>query len=62
MVGATELHGLASCVDYLTGFSAAYAIALCTARRHQALIKGAGKNLPGSGRPIGSSTLYAQTK
>ena len=31
--GKPELHGLASCVDYLTGFSAAYAIALALYRK-----------------------------
>lgn len=31
--GKPELHGLASCVDYLTGFSASYAIALALYRK-----------------------------
>ena len=31
--GKPELHGLASCVDYLTGYSAAYAIALALYRK-----------------------------
>lgn len=31
--GKPELHGLASCVDYLTGFSAAYGIALALYRK-----------------------------
>jgi crotonobetainyl-CoA:carnitine CoA-transferase CaiB-like acyl-CoA transferase len=31
--GKPELHGLASCVDYLTGYSAAYAVALALYRK-----------------------------